>query len=129
MREGSAWRSELVERRRNGDPRALQLTLSPLDITADDGGRCHALQIADVTHAWLLREQLERQVHLDPLTQLPNRLRLGQLLQQAMQASDAQGHLLVVCYVDLDRFKKLNDELGHAAGDRVLVEIAGRLRN
>jgi diguanylate cyclase (GGDEF)-like protein/PAS domain S-box-containing protein len=124
---GSAWRGEVVERRRNGDPRALQVTVSPLAGT--EAAPRRAVVVADITHAWLQREQLERQVELDPLTQLPNRLRLGRLLQQAMQASDAGGHLLLVCHLDLDHFKRLNDEVGHAAGDRVLVEIAGRLRN
>ena len=127
LEAGSAWRGEVIERRRNGDPRALQVTVSPL--AAARVAAHHMVVVSDITAGWLQREQLERQVHLDPLTQLPNRLRLGQLLQQAMQASDAGGHLLVVCYLDLDHFKRLNDDVGHAAGDRVLVEIAGRLRN
>ena len=124
---GSPWRGEVIERRPNGDPRALQVTVSPL--AAAHSAARYTVVVSDITAGWLQREQLERQVYLDPLTQLPNRLRLGQLLQQAMQASDADGHLLVVCYLDLDHFKRLNDDVGHAAGDRVLVEIAGRLRN
>jgi diguanylate cyclase (GGDEF)-like protein len=52
-----------------------------------------------------------------------------QMLTQAMTAADADGHLLTVCYMDLDRFKPVNDRFGHAAGDRLLVELAGRLRS
>ncbi|MGE5114928.1 MAG: putative bifunctional diguanylate cyclase/phosphodiesterase [Betaproteobacteria bacterium] len=123
---GLPWRGEIRQRRPNGDPRALRLTIARL---GPDGGRTgHAIALADITQSWLQHEQLERQVYLDPLTQLPNRLRLAALLKHAMQASDAQGHLLVVAYLDLDHFKQLNDRLGHSTGDRALVEIAGRLR-
>ena len=123
---GMPWRGEISQRRANGDPRALRLAVARVDL---GGGRSgHAIALADITPALLQREQLERQVYLDPLTQLPNRLRLPALLQRAMRASDADGHLLVVAYLDLDHFKQLNDRLGRAVGDRALVEIAGRLR-
>ena len=46
-----------------------------------------------------------------------------------MRAADRDGYLLVVCYLDLDRFKPVNDRFGHAAGDRLLAELAGRLRS
>ena len=74
------------------------------------------------------RERLERQAHFDELTRLPNRARLTQLLAEAMRAADRDGYLLAVCYLDLDRFKPVNDRYGHDGGDRLLVELAGRLR-
>ncbi len=85
--------------------------------------------VSDITDQQVQREQLERQAHYDELTRLPNRARLSQLLDDAMRAADRDGYLLVVCYLDLDRFKPVNDRYGHAAGDRLLSELAGRLRS
>ncbi len=128
LRERGTWRGELLEQRRNGEPCTLQITIS--SITGDQGEvRNHVLAISDVTEQRAQRERLERQAHFDELTRLPNRARLTQLLTEAMRAADRDGYLLVVCYLDLDRFKPVNDRFGHAAGDRLLTELAGRLRS
>jgi diguanylate cyclase (GGDEF)-like protein len=89
----------------------------------------HVLVISDITLQQAQRERLERQAHFDELTRLPNRARLSELLDDAMRAADRDGFLLAVCYLDLDRFKPVNDRFGHAAGDRLLAELAGRLRS
>jgi diguanylate cyclase (GGDEF)-like protein/PAS domain S-box-containing protein len=122
------WRGELVERRRNGELCTLQATISTVPGPTRDL-RYHVLVISDITEQRVQREQLERQAHTDELTRLPNRARLSQLLDDAMRAADRDGYLLAVCYLDLDRFKPVNDRYGHAAGDRLLAELAGRLRS
>ena len=121
------WRGELRHQRRNGEPCVLQLSITAVR-NADASVRNHVLAIADVTHARAQFEQLQRQAHFDELTRLPNRVRLAQMLQAAMQTSRREGSLLTVCYLDLDHFKPVNDRLGHDAGDRLLVELAGRMR-
>jgi len=128
LRDTGNWRGELLERRRNGEMCTLQATISTVRGPAQDL-RYHVLVISDITEQRQQREQLERQAHFDELTRLPNRSRLSQLLDDGMRAADRDGYLLVVCYLDLDRFKPVNDHYGHAAGDRLLSELAGRLRS
>ena len=128
LRSTGRWRGEVVERRRNGEPCTLQVTISTVN-DADGKVQYHVLVISDITEQRQQRDRLERQAHFDELTRLPNRARLMEMLSEAMTAADADGYLLTVCYLDLDRFKPVNDRFGHAAGDRLLVELAGRLRS
>jgi diguanylate cyclase (GGDEF)-like protein/PAS domain S-box-containing protein len=128
LRDTGFWRGELQERRRDGEVRTLQTTISTVYGPLRDL-RYHVVVVSDITDQQVQREQLERQAHYDELTRLPNRARLSQLLDDAMRAADRDGYLLVVCYLDLDRFKPVNDRYGHAAGDRLLSELAGRLRS
>lgn len=128
LSETGGWRGELFERRRNGEQCTLQATISTVPGSTRDL-RYHVLVISDISQQHQQREQLERQAHFDELTSLPNRARLSQLLDDAMKAADRDGYLLAVCYLDLDRFKPVNDRYGHAAGDRLLSELAGRLRS
>ena len=128
LRDHGRWRGELLERRRDGTECTLQATVSTVLGPAGEL-RYHVLVISDTTEQSAQREQLQRQAHSDELTRLPNRARLSELLDDAMRAADRDGCLLLVCYLDLDRFKPVNDRFGHEAGDRLLVELAGRLRS
>ena len=81
---------------------------------------------ADVTEQRRFEERIRHLARHDPLTDLPNRATLHQVLS-ARLTSEA-GQPCAVLYVDLDRFKPINDTFGHAVGDRLLQEVAGRLR-
>jgi diguanylate cyclase (GGDEF)-like protein/PAS domain S-box-containing protein len=133
LSEHGHWRGELLERRRNGELCTLQATISTVRGPTQDAQtpslKYHVLVISDITVQQAQRERLERQAHFDELTRLPNRARLSELLDDAMVSADRDGFLLAVCYLDLDRFKPVNDRFGHAAGDRLLAELAGRLRS
>ena len=128
LRDHGHWRGELLERRRSGESCTLQATISTVP-GPQRNLRYHVLVISDITEQRMQRERLERQAHFDELTRLPNRVQLSMLLADAMRSADRDGFLLVVCYLDLDRFKPINDMHGHAAGDRLLAELAGRLRS
>jgi len=121
------WRGEMVDIRRNGETCVLQVTVSVVH-NADSSVRNFLLTVTDITHVRQQLEQLQRQAHFDELTRLPNRVRLAQMLHAAMDTSRREGSLLTVCYLDLDHFKPVNDRFGHEAGDRLLLELANRMR-
>ncbi|MBT2785227.1 MULTISPECIES: sensor domain-containing diguanylate cyclase [unclassified Halomonas] len=73
--------------------------------------------------------RLEDLANTDPLTGLPNRAFLNQYLQLAIPEAERNQQSMVVMYIDLDGFKQVNDELGHHAGDLLLIEITQRLKN
>jgi diguanylate cyclase (GGDEF)-like protein len=75
------------------------------------------------------RSQLVHQAMHDVLTGLPNRALFVDRLEQALARSERTDGLVAVIFLDLDRFKTINDSLGHEAGDRVLVEVAARLHD
>jgi diguanylate cyclase (GGDEF)-like protein/PAS domain S-box-containing protein len=76
----------------------------------------------------LLHERLHHEAHHDALTGLPNRVLLEDRLRQAMARAHRDGTMIAVLFIDLDRFKYVNDTLGHQAGNDVLVQIGDRLR-
>lgn len=99
-------------------------------VTYDAGG--HPLRmvgtVQDITDAQRLQDQLWDMAHYDALTGLPNRSLLFDRLQQALLQAQRYNSALAVVLIDLDHFKQANDRLGHAAGDRLLEEVANRLR-
>ncbi|RMH17524.1 MAG: EAL domain-containing protein [Acidobacteria bacterium] len=84
--------------------------------------------LRDVTAQKEHEEELRRRASSDPLTGLANRYAFESQLEQAIARCDRFGHRLAVMILDLDGLKAINDSLGHAAGDAMLVEVARRLR-
>lgn len=82
----------------------------------------------DITQRKTFERKLAQLAFSDPLTGLANRALFLERLQEAVQASSQHGRLFAVFFIDLDNFKIVNDSLGHAAGDKVLVAVAERLR-
>lgn len=82
----------------------------------------------DVTSRRDAEHQLQHMAQHDALTALPNRNMLQEHLKTCMTLADRYGHHMAMMFLDLDRFKKINDGLGHQVGDAVLIEVARRLR-
>ncbi|MES6050842.1 GGDEF domain-containing protein, partial [Cutibacterium acnes] len=74
------------------------------------------------------QRRIEQLAYTDPLTGLPNRLMLGERVGHAVRLAQRHGRGFALLFLDLDRFKSINDSLGHLFGDRVLVEVAARLQ-
>ncbi len=111
-------------RRRDGEVFWQQVRLSPLTLK---GRECVLASCIDVTHRKRHEAELHRVANYDPLTSLPNRRMLVDLLRRTIDRAARQGASFAVCYLDLDEFKPINDTHGHAIGDKVLVEIGRRL--
>ncbi len=102
-----------------------------VDVTAvrDENGAVAYVfgQLQDITARKRVERALEQQALHDALTGLPNRLALEHCLARSLEQARADGTKVAVLFVDVDNFKLVNDGLGHVVGDRVLVELAGRL--
>ncbi|MDD4881866.1 MAG: PAS domain S-box protein, partial [Gallionellaceae bacterium] len=121
-----AWSGEITNRRKNGEVYPEWLTISSVK---DDAGNLsnYVGVFADISQIKQFQDKLEHLAHYDPLTDLPNRLLLSARLDHAIERAGREHTLLALLFIDLDRFKTVNDGLGHPAGDRLLQEVAKRL--
>ncbi len=128
VKETGSWRGEVWNQRKNGQVYPVWMTISSVRDERD-----HILHyvavFSDITSIKQSQSQLEHLAHHDSLTNLPNRLLFEDRLQHAISQSKRQGRQLAVLFIDMDRFKNINDTLGHAMGDELLKDVAKRLQH
>jgi diguanylate cyclase (GGDEF)-like protein/PAS domain S-box-containing protein len=108
--------------------RSIELNVAPLrDAAGDLSGTVIALR--DVSDLRGLTRQMSYQASHDALTGLVNRREFERRLEESLSDAHTSGHRHVLCYLDLDRFKAVNDECGHTAGDSMLREVAGLIKD
>ncbi len=110
----------------DGHQRVITCSLLPLK----EGDRVIGIAgtAVDITERKAAEQRIEHLAYHDPLTNLPNRRLLNDRLTMAMSQAQRDGRMVAVLFVDLDRFKSINDSLGHRTGDAVLQELGTRLR-
>ncbi|MBS1140009.1 MAG: putative signaling protein [Proteobacteria bacterium] len=126
--EDGYWRGEIWNRKKSGEIFVELLTISSVRNRKGDIANFVAI-FSDITLIKQHQQRLEHLAHYDALTQLPNRMLLGDRLQLAMAQTERSGKMLAICYLDLDNFKPINDRFGHSAGDFLLIEVAQRLKS
>ena len=128
LQESGHWQGELWNRRKNGEIFPQFLTIS---VERDEQGEvAHYIGLfTDITQRKYDEERIERLAYYDPLTDLPNRVLLQDRLARVLAAAQRDQHSAAILMLDLDRFKNINESLGHNVGDSVLQAVAERLRS
>ena len=112
--------------RKNGEVFPIEMRLGK---TKDGDNMLVTLSMTDITERVRSEQEIRHQAHYDSLTGLPNRLLSLRRLQENMSEAEELDCMAGVMFLDLDDFKKINDSMGHEAGDLLLIEAAKRLRS
>lgn len=127
LKSKGEWRGEIWNRRKNGVTYPEWLNISTV-YKSDKTPSHYVAVFSDITTIKQSQDQLLYLAHHDPLTHLPNRLLFNDRLDHSLKQAHRERNMVALFALDLDRFKNINDSLGHPAGDSVLKEAAQRLR-
>jgi diguanylate cyclase (GGDEF)-like protein/PAS domain S-box-containing protein len=122
------WQGEIWNRRKNGEVYPELLTITEIRDDETNEISNYAAIFSDISQLKSDEEEIKRLAFYDPLTELPNRRLLNDRLAQELAIAGRSGKNGALFFIDLDHFKNINETLGHSAGDRVLMDVAYRLR-
>ena len=128
VHEDGYWSGEVYNRRKNGEIYPVRLSITAI---RNGGGEAthYIVQFLDITDLKKAEEEAVRQSKQDSLTELPNRKSMLQKLHEELSRAKRHGYYSAFLFLDIDDFKKVNDQYGHAVGDKLLLEVAKRLRH
>lgn len=127
LRESGFWQGELWDRRKDGGVYPKWTAISA--IRGETGRVTHYMaSFIDISERKAAEERIQHLAHHDVLTGLFNRFSLQERLEQALLSARRENRQVAVMFIDMDRFKLVNDTLGHQVGDAMLIEVARRLR-
>ncbi|MBS0211930.1 MAG: EAL domain-containing protein [Proteobacteria bacterium] len=121
------WSGEMWQRRKDGEE--FLCSFEAVEVLESNNTRGHYVVVLnDITDRKRAEQELRYLANFDTLTGLPNRALLSERLARAIVRARRQDSMVAVLFLDLDRFKEINDSLGHAAGDRILKAVAAHLQ-
>jgi diguanylate cyclase (GGDEF)-like protein/PAS domain S-box-containing protein len=126
LKERGHWQGELISRHKSGEKFPTWYSISQV-LNANGEPENYIAIFSDISERKKSRERIDFLAHHDSLTELPNRALLNDRLEMAINTAKRRGDKLGILFIDLDRFKNINDSLGHAAGDQILRQTAARL--
>ena len=126
IKKTGRWQGEITDRRKNGETYVEWLSISTMK---DERGEFshHIAVVSDISERKAAEERMVYIAQHDFLTGLPNRMMLHDRLTQAIAHAEREQRKVAVMFLDLDRFKAINDTLGHLVGDKLLQLVAGRI--
>ena len=127
LRKAGKWNGEVVNYRKNGEQYIEWLTITAVKNNANKITNYVGV-FADISEIKQSQHQLHSLVNHDPLTGLANRRLINELLEQSIHHAVRDETKIAVLFIDLDRFKNINDSLGHHVGDALLLEVAKRIK-
>lgn len=128
LNEKGYWQGEILDNRKDGQVYPQRLSFTAVR-NEQDKITNYIGNFSDITEQKAYEEKIRYLAHHDTLTSLPNRFTLVERLEQATSSAQRNKEKVAVMFIDLDRFKSINDTLGHNIGDQLLIQVAQRLQS
>ncbi|KZN43742.1 EAL domain-containing protein [Pseudoalteromonas luteoviolacea] len=128
LRAKGVWQGEICNKKKSGEIYVEWLTIIEINEPYSDEV-LYAAIFSDITERKNAEEKIARLAYFDELTGLPNRRLFYDRLAMALASAHRDNHKISIMFIDLDRFKEVNDTLGHSAGDKLLIQVSERIKS